>query len=1447
MKLKLSLLLFIIYMYASMWAQQKIHQFPASGSLYVPAGITTMNAQAWGAGGAGGAATQPLILSGRGGAGGGGGAYVAAAITVVPGATINTVVALQTAGSSGSGANGGHSTITNYETIISAAGGSGGTANTAGGSPAPGLGGSVAGSAGTTKTAGSIGVVGATGLLAILVSGAGGNAANTAGGGGTGGAGIASALGAVNSPGNPGIVAGGGGGGGIHTNPSASNIENGGAGARGLVILDYICTQYSLLTTVAANICTSGTSSSVNVTSAAANLPVGTYTVTYDRSNPLATGLSASMTVTSAGTGSFFATGLTNIGTSTITITNLASGDCTYPVTANNASTLTISPLSIGGAVNNGTTICSGSTSAALTLTGQTGSVVKWQYSVNPFSTWNDITNTATTYTSGPLTTTTQFRAVVQSGTCVFADSNFTTVTVNPLPTITLGTVVPVCTSVNPQNTTLAYTATTNTPTTYSIVWNASPANSFTAVTNTALTASPITIPVPAGTAPGTYIGTITVKNANTCTSSPGVNFNVVVNSLPTITLGAVAAVCTNVSAQSTTLAYSATTNTPTTYSIVWNTSPVNSFAAVTDVALPGTPITIDVPAGTGAGTYIGTITVKNANSCTSSAGVNFNVVVNPLPTITLGTVVPVCTSASAQNTTLAYTGTTNIPTTYSIVWNASPTNSFAPITNTALTGSPITITVPAGTIAGTYTGTVTVRNANTCTSSLGVNFNVVVNPLPSITLGTVTPVCTSAATQNTTLAYTGTTNIPTTYSIVWNTSPANSFATVINSALTGSPITIAVPAGTSAGTYTGTITVQNANTCTSSPGVNFNVLVNPLPSAPVIGTITHPTCLIPTGSISLSGLPAGGTLTRYPGAIAEPYSGTAVTILGLSANTYTFTANNGTCTSLLSSNAVVPGLVTNIYTTSWSNGTPTLDQNILFAGDFVTAGGGAGNINGCSCTVNPGVTVTVQFLDTLTLVNALTNNGGTVNFQNNSSFLQNTNAVNTGNISYKRTSPQITLTDFVYWSTPVSPQRLIDVSPLSSSDKFYGYNGITWVPNNPTSNMIVGKGYIIRAPNNYSNTVKTDYTASFVGVPNNGDLFGETVTGDGKFYLVGNPYPSALEANAFITANTFLDGTLYFWTHNTPVVLTGAYRYNADDYASYNLTGGVGIGQSALTGTPQNNNRTPNGKIAAGQSFFVSANSAGTIAFTNAMRSGGVNNSHFFKSANTSNAITEKHRVWLNMTNDGGAFKQTLVGYVEGASNNDESGYDGKTFDGNRYLDFYSINNDNRYVIQGRALPFNETDTVELGYRSTITGDFTISIDHADGDLINHPIYLEDKITNTIHDLQASSYTFSTSTGTFTDRFVLRYTNKTLGIGDFEQDSENVVITVQNKVITITSDAEKIDTVYIYDLSGKIIYKETNLSDNIVRIDNLKVQNQVLLVKVILDINESKIYKIIY
>lgn len=112
----------------------------------------------------------------------------------------------------------------------------------------------------------------------------------------------------------------------------------------------------------------------------------------------------------------------------------VTSGECSS--VNSTETTVTVDPISVGGSVTGGTTICSGNTSGTLTLNDYTGNILKWQYSVSPFSTWIDITNTSTTYISDVLTQTTQFRAVVVNGVCSSANSSSTTVTVDDLSTL---------------------------------------------------------------------------------------------------------------------------------------------------------------------------------------------------------------------------------------------------------------------------------------------------------------------------------------------------------------------------------------------------------------------------------------------------------------------------------------------------------------------------------------------------------------------------------------------------------------------------------------------------------------------------------------------------------------------------------------------------------------------------------------------------------------------------------------------------------------------------------------------------------------------------------------------------------------------------------------------------------------------------------------------------
>ncbi|KRD11569.1 hypothetical protein ASE21_07625 [Flavobacterium sp. Root901] len=615
----------------------------------------------------------------------------------------------------------------------------------------------------------------------------------------------------------------------------------------------------------------------------------------------------------------------------------------------------------------------------------------------------------------------------------------------------------------------------------------------------------------------------------------------------------------------------------------------------------------------------------------------------------------------------------------------------------------------------------------------------------------------------------------------------------------------------------------------------NISTSIDLLPP-PTIGAINDVSCA-GLGSIVLNNLPSTGTWTieRSPGSATYTGSGTSTTITGLAANTYTFRVINSTgCKSPSSLGGTVTDQSSTTWNgTAWSNGTPTATKRAVFSGAFsITA-----DLSACSCTINSGVNLTVPAGRTLTVTNAVTvNSGASLTFDNNASLVQTANAVNSGNITYKRNTQLVRRYDFTYWSSPVSGVTLHNVSPTTLADKYYSYNPLTgWVIDyNGSSVMTAGKGYIIRAPQEFDINTSAVYSASFTGVPNNGNIsFTPVAT---KWNLLGNPYPSAIDADILIT-NTGV-GALYFWTHNSPpngsVVGDAKYNYTVSDYAVYTLTGSTGTSSGAAVML---------GKIAAGQGFFFKASSAGNIVFTNSMRVGG-NNSQFFKTAATKEV--EKNRLWLNFANAEGAFKQALIGYIDGATNSWDQNYDAATLSGNTYIDFYSINEAKKLTIQGRAIPFEDTDVIPLGYKTTVAGEFTISIDHTDGLLNNQAVYLEDKTNNIIHDLKAGDYKFNTEIGTFTDRFQLKYTNKTLGTGDFENVKDGLLVAVKDKVIKVISSKENIKEVNVYDISGKLLYNKKKVGAAELSISNLQTANQVLLVKVTLENNFTTARKII-
>ena len=682
-----------------------------------------------------------------------------------------------------------------------------------------------------------------------------------------------------------------------------------------------------------------------------------------------------------------------------------------------------------------------------------------------------------------------------------------------------------------------------------------------------------------------------------------------------------------------------------------------------------------------------------------------------------------------------------------------------------------------------------------------------------------------------------------TNYSYTVSTSsplPGSVFSYQWKSSVASGPWTNVVDDGTHfSGAQTATLNILNGTPAESaeykvlviftSSGANCNVTteltrrITFLPEViPPVATIIQPDCMTSTGSVTLSGLPIGGTVN--PGAVT--YSGTTCTITGLAVGTYTYTVTLGTCTSAPSANVVIQAATTATWNgAAWTNGPPTIDQALVFTGNYNSIG----DLTACSCTVTGGAVV-FKPNHTLKISNWVHVNGGSLTFKDSASLVQVNDVSNTnsGAIFYERETTEVSNMDYTYWSSPVAGFTLGGVSPLTLGDKFYSFDsGIDdWKQEWASTPMAIGMGYIIRGPQTHkAPAVPSKALANFNGVPNNGPY---TITGiiADRSYLLGNPYPSALDADTFLAANqSILDGTLYFWTHNTPIAVgtpdpgTGLWAYSGYDYASYNGLGGVATKKATSGVFGINNDNIPSGKITSGQGFFGSSKLSpigSTILYNNTMRVGvgsiTGDNSQFFKTKKPKpiNAI-KKHRIWLDLINAQGAFKQTLVGYITDATNGYEGRFDGESYDGNDFLDFYSILQDKNLVIQGRALPFDENDEIPLGYRVAEEGTFSVVIDQTDGVLSNQAVFIEDKLTNTVFNLKNGKYTFTTAAGTFDDRFVLRYTDKTLGVDELEANDGIVALYSTNYKTLIIRNTVKdatVNSVTLFSLSGqKIAY----------------------------------------
>ena len=607
-------------------------------------------------------------------------------------------------------------------------------------------------------------------------------------------------------------------------------------------------------------------------------------------------------------------------------------------------------------------------------------------------------------------------------------------------------------------------------------------------------------------------------------------------------------------------------------------------------------------------------------------------------------------------------------------------------------------------------------------------------------------------------------------------------------------------------------------------------VTVSPLPTAPTVGTITQPTCSTATGSVVLNGLPSGNW-TINPGAIAGNTAST--TISGLASGTYNYTVTNAFgCTSIASTNVIInahpPNNIWNgngansnwNNSANWCIGVPTIGDTITLD---VLIPSGLTNYP----TINPGDTAevinivieseaTLNVIDNYLKVTGNLTLNGKIDLNGESQLLQDIgsilDAASTGPVEIDQQG-EGNKYRYNYWSMPVFTANdgnnyttifaslRNGTNPSSPGAILYnnsGYDGATspftlstywmfkyansgngysaWNQIRSTGNVYAGQGFTMKGPG-VPGSPAQNYV--FVGKPNNGTI--ELTVAKDYDYLVGNPYPSALDADQFIWDNRPLDlvnppgtasitGTLYFWEHY------GGDTHNLagyqGGYATYSLGGGVQASAFPGLGGGISVKGAPKQFIPVGQAFFVvgDAIDGGQIQFNNGQRvfekeSDGL--SVFMKSSNTKVKTENSRRIDLRPKFRIGfdapkiSHRQLLFTIDERATPAVDWGFDAEIYEVFAD-DMYWMLNNKKYVIQAtNSLGLNSE--VPLGIQLSKSGMVTVKIDALENVDDDTSVYLKDKVTGESFNMREKPVQLNLTAGKYADRFVLVFKTQKL------------------------------------------------------------------------------------
>ena len=383
----------------------------------------------------------------------------------------------------------------------------------------------------------------------------------------------------------------------------------------------------------------------------------------------------------------------------------------------------------------------------------------------------------------------------------------------------------------------------------------------------------------------------------------------------------------------------------------------------------------------------------------------------------------------------------------------------------------------------------------------------------------------------------------------------------------------------------------------------------------------------------------------------------------------------------------------------------------------------------------------------------------------------------------------------------------------------FNGVDRLDWQQRLSTGATNVAEGFIMKS------TGRTPQNFTFMGSPNDGTY--TKVLTPGTTSLLGNPYPSVIDTQQFITDNTaVIDGTLYFWEHQgesstTTQVEGHAVNGYIGGYSQRNEAMGVAA-NSVIDGTAGLGEGTYNAPpqfIAVGQGFFVSApvGKGGTLTFENSQRAASTNNL-FFRNDDEILEDLPNLKLGMDYINDSNAeiHRQLGVNFKEGHTFQYENGFDSQIFDlqdTDIYWDFDEI--DTNLIIAG----VGEISTdLQIPFGIEVDTDFPIHIMVDETQKMEgYTIYLGDLVTGRLYNLE-NPVQLDLPKGSYTNRFVILFGGEVLSTDDnpLFQDFNVYMNNTTDEIVIRNNNNSLIKKVELFNVLGQPVKVWNNLDNNI-------------------------------